>query len=74
MPQKTKNDLLMEKISTFVEEVRSQLSEGQQEEINRDRQISQVIVAGQDDARKCAENAILEAEKFKATVETLQVC
>ena len=55
-----------DKISDFVEAIRM---EQELEDIGR-RKTSKIVVPGQEQARECTERTIIEAEKYKAAIET----
>ena len=66
------DDEIISRISNFVDAVRlEQRQQGQQEEKDDDPQPrirSAVEIPGQEEAEKRADNAVLEAEKYKATI------
>ena len=64
-PVKHDDHLIMERISRFVDNLRVDYEEQQMPSTSRQ---SEINVPGQDDARKKIDRTILEAERFKATV------
>ena len=61
-------DDMVNKISNFVESIR--MDQHEEEASLGPNRASEVVVPGQDQARECTERAIIEAEKYKAAIET----
>ena len=69
--ESVKNNIL-KRVSDLVESIKSEIEEEFGDETGEDSQqnrtTSKVVVPRLQEAQKCSENAILQAEKFKATV------